>query len=975
MEHGACNVIYTNRRAHDEHVRRESLSTSLVAQTSTSTVPQGYFGHSKAPTAEIHSNVELILSAFNEVHICASGQSCLDKITELLGSPHKNAPTIVLIDIPYDEEQRLKRLSREPRTPSPAATRSRRSDTAEPDDIYGIHLLTHVHSEIQSQNMPKLVIPVAVLSGLDREMTLSTLPSPGPQATHGLPDAVRLIRYLDAGAVDVLPSPLSKDHVQGLAVHAYRIHKEVSREEAAFLTTKRNRKLSWVGHNDAKPYAYLREAMVSNLMSRICNPETVGDSLDPSDLYVGEDRRKIVADAIGSWSFSAHDFTDDELLHGALLMLKHALAMPELEQWAMTDDELIIFLLASRTAYNEFVLYHNFRHVSDVLQALFVFLVNIGTLPPYPPGSPEVAPELRSPIAQLLSPFDALTLLISAIGHDVGHPGVNNAFLVALNAPLAQLYNDRSVLESFHCAAFSQILRRYWPKAFADSPMRKLMINSILATDMGLHFKYMHDMGKLQEKLAHDQGIIDSWNAKTREEHKDLACGLLIKCADISNVARKFDVARKWADILTDEFSNQGVMEQELEIPSCLFGGPPVRDDLIKLGESQTGFINLFARPLFEGVADILPGMNFAVEEILTNRSTWEKKMEEARSKVKKNPNLQLGLGLIPPSFSVDPTPSPFSGPPLKMVVDAPGHAVPDTTKAVDPARADRRASTGSVTAIFTDSRRGSLTMGLDKSSSIPGIKTPPSHEDHNQSRRGSADASLTAILVTHTHNSPDKVLTNPSTGSAPRASSPHRRKDTLTKYPSNQTHHARHGSADRAGTRPLTAPSQAGRSKVANVLFSTPRASSHSHSHVNLYHAANGAPEPPLPGHWDASKSGDGTNSMTDPSRDPSRRNEWWRLSSRRRTRDVRNGDTDAHGQPKDMALDLPPVNGASQSTSPTAVSPGKNSKAEKLKTFFKWKPRTSEEHNKQLSSVSSSSHLRTPPTSDPGVSINSDD
>jgi 3',5'-cyclic-nucleotide phosphodiesterase len=92
-----------------------------------------------------------------------------------------------------------------------------------------------------------------------------------------------------------------------------------------------------VGHNEAKPYAYLREAMVSNLMSGICNPETIGDSLDPDDLYVSEDRQEAVSAAIGSWSFSAHDFTDDELLLGALLMLKHALDMPELEQWRMSD--------------------------------------------------------------------------------------------------------------------------------------------------------------------------------------------------------------------------------------------------------------------------------------------------------------------------------------------------------------------------------------------------------------------------------------------------------------------------------------------------------------------------------------------------------------------------------------------------------------------------------------------------------------
>lgn len=195
-----------------------------------------------------------------------------------------------------------------------------------------------------------------------------------------------------------------------------------------------------------------------------------------------------------------------------------------------------MFLLASRTAYNEFVKYHNFRHVVDVLQALFHFLVRIGILPFYPTQDPPVPANHKTPIAELLQPFDALTLLISAIGHDVGHPGVNNAFLVALNAPLAQLYNDRSVLESFHCAAYSQILRRYWPKVFADIAMRRLMINNILATDMGLHFKYMTDLGSLQQKLAHDKGDLDGWSVKVREEHKDLTCGLLIKCADICNV-------------------------------------------------------------------------------------------------------------------------------------------------------------------------------------------------------------------------------------------------------------------------------------------------------------------------------------------------------------------------------------------------------------------------------------------------------
>jgi 3',5'-cyclic-nucleotide phosphodiesterase len=65
--------------------------------------------------------------------------------------------------------------------------------------------------------------------------------------------------------------------------------------------------------------------------------------------------------------------------------------------------------------------------------------------------------------------------------------------------------------------------------------MRQLMISSILATDMGLHFDYMKRLGFLQEKL-HENGGTDGWNGRQLEDYRTLACALLIKCADISNV-------------------------------------------------------------------------------------------------------------------------------------------------------------------------------------------------------------------------------------------------------------------------------------------------------------------------------------------------------------------------------------------------------------------------------------------------------
>ncbi|KAL8944192.1 MAG: hypothetical protein Q9216_000616 [Gyalolechia sp. 2 TL-2023] len=287
------------------------------------------------------------------------------------------------------------------------------------------------------------------------------------------------------------------------------------------------------------------------------------------------------------------------------------------------------------------------------MQAVFYFLLRIGTLPPFAQEaeSPPNPPRPKSAIGNLLRPFDALTLLISAIGHDVGHPGVNNAFLVALNAPLAQLYNDKSVLESFHCAAYSQILRRYWKAAFEDTAMRGLMINSILATDMGLHFKYMADLGSLREKVDRNGGT-DGWSPQVLDEYRTLTCGLLIKCADISNVARPFSIAATWADILQLEFANQGLMEDDLGMATTLFGGPPELGNLTKLANSQTGFMDIFARPLFEAVSDLLPGMVFAVEEMKTNQHVWKQKIQEQSSTKEKKKSVSSESFLSPRSRS-----------------------------------------------------------------------------------------------------------------------------------------------------------------------------------------------------------------------------------------------------------------------------------------------------------------------------------
>jgi len=80
--------------------------------------------------------------------------------------------------------------------------------------------------------------------------------------------------------------------------------------------------------------------------------------------------------------------------------------------------------------------YHNFQHAVDVLQATHHFLFTAGRVPPltilldepiskWTPTSDNV-----DPLVALLTPLDVFCLYVASIGHDVGHPGVTNLFMV-----------------------------------------------------------------------------------------------------------------------------------------------------------------------------------------------------------------------------------------------------------------------------------------------------------------------------------------------------------------------------------------------------------------------------------------------------------------------------------------------------------------------------------------------------------------
>lgn len=111
---------------------------------------------------------------------------------------------------------------------------------------------------------------------------------------------------------------------------------------------------------------------------------------------------------------------------------------------------------------------------------------------------------------------------------------------------------------------------------------------------------------------------------------------------------------------MTDEFARQASMEQDLGIESALFAAP-VRE-IIELGKSQIGFMNMFAIPLFQGVTDVMPAMAFSVDELHQNKSAWEDKINDEQARIRKDSDISaLTDGMFSPRSMSLATPSDAS--------------------------------------------------------------------------------------------------------------------------------------------------------------------------------------------------------------------------------------------------------------------------------------------------------------------------
>jgi len=259
------------------------------------------------------------------------------------------------------------------------------------------------------------------------------------------------------------------------------------------------------------------------------------------------------------------------------------------------------FLTTMENQYHVDLPYHNNIHAADVLHAMNYFI--------------------SQPILDnSLTIEEKFACIVSAIIHDIDHPGVSNSYEIKYSEPLSKTYNSKSVLENHHCSLAFKIFRECSEcnilknlSKIQYNYIRSLIINMVLATDMAYHKSYLDEF---TEKLNNK-----TFNINNSKDRKLLLC-ILIKCADISNPTKINNIAIQWSNRLFEEDQIQSVNELKQNNYTL---SPLIKQDCISKSENQTSFIRTFVKPIFEQLGSFLDVDNFiALKQLEENDTFWE---------------------------------------------------------------------------------------------------------------------------------------------------------------------------------------------------------------------------------------------------------------------------------------------------------------------------------------------------------------
>jgi GAF domain-containing protein len=280
-----------------------------------------------------------------------------------------------------------------------------------------------------------------------------------------------------------------------------------------------------------------------------------------------------------------------------------------LETFNVTNECFFRFVSAISDTYRK-VPYHNWRHAVDVTQFITFEILTTG-------------------LEKVLPVFELFGLLTAAVCHDANHDGFTNVYNVKAETPLGILFKNQSVMETHHCSVSIECISRRECNILASlkgadyTNMWTLIIQLILVTDMAKHFAFLKDANAKMDNGGFDMSV---------PADRLTIMQLVLKCGDVSNVSRPFELADKWCDVLCEEFFRQG----DLEMAQGMEYTSPLNDrEHLDKPKSQIGFYTFVCLPLYETCSRALPALEVNCDQIRSNLAVWKAaaagKKDEAR--------------------------------------------------------------------------------------------------------------------------------------------------------------------------------------------------------------------------------------------------------------------------------------------------------------------------------------------------------
>jgi len=284
---------------------------------------------------------------------------------------------------------------------------------------------------------------------------------------------------------------------------------------------------------------------------------------------------------------------------------------PGCAQWVganVQESHAVKFIERVEAGYNQENPWHNFNHAVDVLlqTSRYMALVECHLF---------------------LEEKSMFWIMVACIGHDLGHKGVNNQFLIETSDELALKYNDRSPLENMHCARLFQVAGDPQANIFAkiekDSykDIRKGIIAAILHTDVVKHGEMVRALNLLYQMNSDAFDLLEPSDrfAEVLHEHSQLVLNMLLHGADMSNPMRPWKLCEKFAYLVMEEFFGQGDQEKAFGIPVQVLNDR----EKVNRPNSQVGFIEFLITPMVESMVRIFASLDMLAENLGDNVTSW----------------------------------------------------------------------------------------------------------------------------------------------------------------------------------------------------------------------------------------------------------------------------------------------------------------------------------------------------------------